>query len=311
MLTYNICLLSGLNFVENLPNIFTPIENYFRGKCVGMLDDIYGIQTLNNVTNLLSLKDNGFDMSTYWDIINKTVNAAGKPFGIALLTTFFLMYVFDAAAKEQITVDTVIKMMIQLIASIAILSNFDAVINSILSVGESIFGLLRENIVLSPQGRVSGVSSSIAATVSSPEKINASTGEEIMTALENNGNTTGSLYFQIVFCWLIYHIGMIAMYFAALARLIELGWRIAFAPIGLANCFEGGTNSPAIRYLKSLFAVAISGAVLFLIFQIGTMVSQILFVQISGAGMWAGVAALLATAGAAIGASNKVKEIIS
>lgn len=308
---YYIAPKSFSETLSNLPKIFTPIENFFRSKCVGMLDDIYGIQTLNNVTNLLSLKDNGFDMSTYWDIINKTVNAATKPFGIALLTTFFLMYVFDAAAKDQITVDTVIKMMIQLIVAIAILSNFDAVINSILSIGESIFGLLRKNIVLSPQGRVSGVSSSIAATVSSSEKINASTGEEIMTALENNGNTTGSLYFQIVFCWLIYHIGMIAMFFAAVARLIELGWRIAFAPIGLANCFEGGTNSPAIRYLKSLFAVAISGAVLFLIFQIGTMVSQILFVQISGAGMWAGVAALLATAGAAIGASNKVKEIIS
>lgn len=232
-------------------------------------------------------------MSMYWDIINKTVSVAGKPFGIALLTTFFLMYVFDAAAKEQITVDTVIKMMIQLIVAIAILSNFDAVINSILSIGESIFGLLREQL-------------------SASQKMTPThTGEEIMTTLENNGNTTGSLYFQILFCWLIYHIGMIAMFFAALARLIELGWRIAFAPIGLANCFEGGTNSPAIRYLKSLFAVAISGAVLFLIFQIGTMVSQILFVQISGAGMWAGVAALLATAGAAIGASNKVKEIIS
>ncbi len=293
MLTYNICLLSGLNFVEKLPSIFTPIENFFRGKCVGMLDDIYGAQTQMAVTDLLSLKNNGFDMSTYWDIINKTVSVAGKPFGVALLTTFFLMYVFDAGAKEQITVDTVIKMMIQLIVAIAILSNFDAVINSILSIGESIFGLLRQQL-------------------SASQKMTPThTGEEIMTTLENDGNTTGSLYFQIVVCWLIAKIGEVAMFFAAVLRLIELGWRIAFAPIGLANCFEGGTNSPAIRYLKSLFAVAISGAVLFLIFQIGTMVSQILFVQISGAGMLAGAAALLATAGAAIGASNKVKEIIS
>ena len=280
-------------YLKGLPNIFTSIHNYFRGVCVGMLDDIYGAQTQMTVTNLLSLKDNGFDMSMYWDIINKTVSVAGKPFGIALLTTFFLMYVFDAAAKEQITVDTVIKMTIQLIVAIAILSNFDAVINSILSVGESIFGLLRQQL-------------------SASQKMTPThTGEEIMTTLENNGNTTGSLYFQILICWLIYHIGEVAMFFAAVARLIELGWRIAFAPIGLANCFEGGTNSPAIRYLKSLFAVAISGAVLFLIFQIGTMVSQILFVQISGAGMLAAAAALLATAGAAIGASNKVKEIIS
>ena len=280
-------------YLKGLPNIFTSIHNYFRGVCVGMLDDIYGAQTQMTVTNLLSLKDNGFDMSMYWDIINKTVSVAGKPFGIALLTTFFLMYVFDAAAKEQITVDTVIKMMSQLIVAIAILSNFDAVINSILSVGESIFGLLRQQL-------------------SASQKMTPThTGEEIMTTLENNGNTTGSLYFQILICWLIYHIGEVAMFFAAVARLIELGWRIAFAPIGLANCFEGGTNSPAIRYLKSLFAVAISGAVLFLIFQIGTMVSQILFVQISGAGMLAAAAALLATAGAAIGASNKVKEIIS
>lgn len=290
---YYIAPKSFSETLSNLPKIFSPIHNYFRGICVGMLDDIYGAQTLNDVTNLLSLKNNGFDMSTYWDIINKTVSVAGKPFGVALLTTFFLMYVFDAAAKEQITVDTVIKMMIQLIVAIAILSNFDAVINSILSIGESIFGLLRQQL-------------------SASQKMTPThTGEEIMTTLENNGNTTGSLYFQILFCWFIYHIGKIAMFFAAVARLIELGWRIAFAPIGLANCFEGGTNSPAIRYLKSLFAVAISGAVLFLIFQIGTMVSQILFVQISGAGMWAGAAALLATAGAAIGASNKVKEIIS
>ena len=283
-------------YLLGLPNIFTSIHNYFRGICVGMLCDIYGTQTLKDVTSLLSLKNNGFDMSAYWDIINKTVSVAGKPFGVALLTTFFLMYVFDAAAKEQITVDTVIKMMIQLIVAIAILSNFDAVINSILSIGESIFGLLREQFSASQEVK---------------PKIASNTGEEIMTALENDGNSVGSLYFQILVCWLIFHIGKVAMFFAAVARLIELGWRIAFAPIGLANCFEGGTNSPAIRYLKSLFAVAISGAVLFLIFQIGTMVSQILFVQISGAGMWAGVAALLATAGAAIGASNKVKEIIS
>ena len=131
-------------YLLGLPNIFTSIHNYFRGICVGMLCDIYGTQTLKDVTSLLSLKNNGFDMSAYWDIINKTVSVAGKPFGVALLTTFFLMYVFDAAAKEQITVDTVIKMMIQLIVAIAILSNFDAVINSILSIGESIFGLLRE-----------------------------------------------------------------------------------------------------------------------------------------------------------------------
>lgn len=299
--------------ILGLPNIFTAIHNYFRGICVGMLCDIYGTQTLKDVTNLLSLKDSGFDMSTYWDIINKTVNAATKPFGIALLTTFFLMYVFDAAAKDQITVDTVIKMMIQLIVAIAILSNFDAVINSILSIGESIFGLLREQFSTSQEVKPKIATNIIEAFQQQLSKVAPpkSTGEEIMTELENNGNSTGSLYFQILFCWLIYHIGKVAMFFAAVARLIELGWRIAFAPIGLANCFEGGTNSPAIRYLKSLFAVAISGAVLFLIFQIGTMVSQILFVQISGAGMWAGVAALLATAGAAIGASNKVKEIIS
>ena len=73
---YYIAPKSFSETLSNLPKIFTPIHNYFRGVCVGMLDDIYGIQTLNNVTNLLSLKDNGFDMSTYWDIINKTVNAA-------------------------------------------------------------------------------------------------------------------------------------------------------------------------------------------------------------------------------------------
>ena len=41
-----------------------------------------------------------------------------------------------------------------------------------------------------------------------------------------------------------------------------MGVRSAFAPIGCADLMTGGANSNGVRYLKSLFAVALQGAVM-------------------------------------------------
>ena len=92
---------------------------------------------------------------------------------------------------------------------------------------------------------------------SDSDPLDHSTGKEIVDGwLENDSGA--SILIQSVLIWLIHQIAIIAIDFAAISRLLELGWRIALAPIGVANCFEGGASSPAIKYLKGILA-GISG----------------------------------------------------
>ena len=66
----------------------------------------------------------------------------------------------------------------------------------------------------------------------------------------------------LIFPFIVSFLIKIAIYFICYGRTIEMGVRSAFAPIGCADLTTGGANSNGIRYLKSLFAVALQGAVM-------------------------------------------------
>lgn len=152
------------------------------------------------------------------------------------------------------------------------------------------------------------------------QKINAS--EYIAKATTNSiGETlakewredSSTIYIQALIesaiIWLLHQVAIIGIDFAAFTRGIELGWRIAFAPIFAANTFEGGMNSPGIRYLKTLLGVIISGAAIWAVAKIGFSMSADILKADTSANMWASVGCLLATAGAAIGVGNKVSSL--
>lgn len=121
--------------------------------------------------------------------------------------------------------------------------------------------------------------------------------------------------FMIVL-WLATFIAKVAAYFAMAQRILDVGWRIAFAPIGCANMFDGaGSNVPGIRYLKGVFASLISGALLIVILKIGCFFSNSLLASCvtdsySSTAMIMCIAVRLAMVGAAIGVGNKVKEVL-
>ena len=277
-------------------SLFDKLNNFLGHIADPILDNCFGTQQLESINKVINL--NASFTSSLWGIVTNAL-AIVKPFGIALIVTYFLMYMFDAAAKEQITVDSLIKVLIQLVLVVALISNLESIINAVVGIGNSI---------------ASAVSGGFGHSDSDP--LDHSTGKEIVDGwLENDSGA--SILIQSVLIWLIHQIAIIAIDFAAISRLLELGWRIALAPIGVANCFEGGASSPAIKYLKGILAVALSGAAIYIVAEAGFALSagflparDVDGEEIKGA-LFLAQAAMLATAGAAIGISAKLKEVVS
>ena len=275
--------------LEKVNNFFGHMGNHF-------IDKIYESIQNDALKQMLILRSGGdqYGISAeVWKAVNAILGTT-KTIGIALVTTFFLMYMFDLASKEQITIESLIKALIQLIISVTLISNLEMIINTILSIGDYLL-------------------SSFVSNLNDPNMESHKSGAELIDSWLADGKDTGvTIWIQCILIWLISKIAMVACYFAIISRTFELGWRVAFAPIAVSNCFEGGMNSPAIKYLKSIAGVAISGVAMLLIMTIGFNVALKLLIANESegpGGLLLGAAAMLATAGATIGIGAKVKEV--
>ncbi len=265
----------------------------------GMLDEAIGASSLDQVMEALRLSGS-YDYSVFWNGVNQALGIV-EPFGYALITTYFLMHLFDAAAKDQVTVDSVIKVMIQLVLAVALVSNLDAIVNAFLSISESV---------------LEGVNTAVtAAYTNALSQVGGTpmTGYEIVDIWYASGtDMSGTIWIQCLLLWLAHKISIIAVCFAVFSRLIEIGWRTVLAPIGIANCFEGGANSKGIQYLKTLFVTCLSGTAIYLVVALGFGLCQVYVRSFSGpdfGNFWMAMGAMLATAGASIGVSNKIRDL--
>ncbi len=268
------------------------IDDILYGGAAWFLNNALGEDQLKSVLKVVGFTKSttGTDFSLFWQVINTGLGFV-TPFGYALVTTFFLMYLFDAAAKDQITVDSIIRVLIQLVLVVSVMGNLPLIINSFLSIGESLLS------------NVSGLSD--------PTQSISISGSDIVEEWRSTGEDTAlTMLVQAFFIWLIHQIAIIAIDFAGIARLLEVGWRIIFAPIGVSNCFEGGANSAGMKYLKSLLGACLSGVAIYLVAAAGFSLTASFLVSTTKGAMWLADAAFLGTAGAAIGISNKIREVI-
>lgn len=69
--------------------------------------------------------------------------------------------------------------------------------------------------------------------------------------------------------WVINLLGRVAAMLAAYSTLIELGLRVIFAPLAVADLANEGLRSPGARYLKKYFAVFLKIIMMLLIWRVG------------------------------------------
>lgn len=293
----------------------------------------YGTNHIEKVQRLLFLGTNNFTGSftgfsndsifigTYWDVVNILLDVT-KSFGIPLIAAFFIIHILDISAKEQLSVDTLIKELIQLVLVIAVAGNIDVIVNTLLSFGDSLLYLV--------QSKIRGTIGSLYG--SSPLQVDAIMGnlfadwaDEEMNSFTDRFLGVSQLhaklmrvcgvFFSTGLLWISAQIMVIAADIAALSRAIDVAWRIVFAPIAISNSFEGGVNSSGIRYLKGLAGAILSGVLIYVIVAIGFGLSISILSSQTGAELSTTlniiivIAANLATAGAVIGVPQKIKEV--
>lgn len=286
------------------------LDKFFGGLASDILDNFITDNRFESISSILSLtgSESGANMSVFWGYVQSIINIT-KPIGIALIVTFFLMYLYSSASREQITVESLVKVLIQLTIIVAVMSNLEKIINAILSASESILKSL-ESTNLST---VINKSSTIRDKYSVNGQYSSSDSDAIIDEWLASGDWGITIVLKCLILQFISWLSLVAIQFAAIARMLELGWRVAFAPIGIANCFNDTGNiaeTPAVRYLKGIAGCALAGAVIFAISAIGTSLAIGIASSSEFGTILLSAVTYLATAGACIGASNKVKEIV-
>ena len=106
-------------------NIGEMVDNLFTNLATGVLKSTFNNDSLETATSLVTLSNTVYD--SLFELAG-TVFTALKPLGFALITTFFLIHIYDMASREQITVESLSKVLITLIIAVGLIGNLSSVI---------------------------------------------------------------------------------------------------------------------------------------------------------------------------------------
>lgn len=184
----------------------------------------------------------------YFDVFRSISNIVA-PVGIGFGVIWVLLDLIEKAQMDQMTPEVLIRMGIKLIAMVTIINNVDLIAENCINAGNALMEQVSStNALAGPNSylnqcyqtlRSAGVIKQISMMV-----------EMIVPAL------------TVIICFIVM---LVQMY----GRILECGIRLAFMPLGVADAFTHGINSPGIRYIKKFFAVCLQGAVLIAIMIAG------------------------------------------
>ena len=290
--------------IDKIVQAFNSILEYPVKK---LLENAIGEQQLKSVLKFLQLSASGGSGNPNYAKVFEMINlifSVLKPIGFALVATFFIIHMIEVVSKDALTLDSFIKGLIGLVLVISVAANAAEIMNAIFNLGEKLLMLVYNSITSPKNG--TNLNSVIKNTASS-----------MVTTYG-----AGSIAIALVI-WFGHQIVIIGIDVAAFSRIIDIGWRAACMPIGIANSFEGGVNSSGAKFFKGFVASVISGVVMVIICAIGFSLSAALlssqaaslatkFVHKGAMTLIAEVIAVeFATMGAAIAAPTKTKELFN
>lgn len=292
-----------LNIILKLQVLLGPaswLDGFFEGPATDSLHAIFDTSEFKGpISGLYLLLDQtgsgtGNIYQSLWGTVQTLATQTIMPVGVALVTTYFIMALIDMASKDNTTLEHYIKEFIKLIIAVTIVTKSWPIILYLLKISELLIKDIGTRIGDFP----------LDATV-----------DEI---LADNSNFAGyvALWFTSLLPWVIKKISVVALYVCVFMRVLDVTWRAAMFPIGASNLFEGGVNSPGVKYIKSFFGALLSGAAIMLILAISPPLLNSAYEMAGGAtNVGAGILAIsgaeLAIVGASFGASSKVKEVFS
>ena len=171
--------------------------------------------------------------------------------GIGLGVIWVMLDLIEKAQMDQMTPEVIIRWGIKLITMVMIVSNTSALAKGIIGAANDI----TQKVVKVGSGGESSAVGTLYNELKTAGFIRQTTImlEVLIPAI------------AIIVCFVI----MLALIYS---RIIEVGIRMCFMPIGVSDAFTHGINSPGMRYIKKFFAVCLQSAVLFMILFIGLQI---------------------------------------
>ncbi len=253
----------------------------------------------------------------------------------AMMVMYFYMDLTAQASRDQITFEKLIQAFIKLLVAFAILAVLPDLLKYIVDFGKAFFQLVSKGEFKTnlKEGKVTKLEykfGSAPVTSKFPDYKGAvkDAFENKYSGVRNQIASLGILATCIV-CWLIMLIATVVGFFLATSNAIMFLVRAVFSPIAVVQCFEDGTRSSGIRYIKTLLADAITmGVMIGIIYVSNYFTAGMVADEIKGDGTKALIelnnieyylsgmilvkiiVARLATVGAMAGASRLAKEVM-
>ena len=185
--------------------------------------------------------------ASYWDAFDGFYDAFAS-IGIGLAVIWVMLDILEKLQIEQLSPEILLRIFIKLIMAVLIVANIQQITEGIISVSNELMQDASDATHLAQEAALDDIYDDL---------MDMGYIKTLCLLLELLIPAIGTM-----FC-------MLFMLVQIIGRLIEIGIRILFMPIGVSDAFTHGTNSPGFRYIKKFFAVCLQGAVLIAVLNIG------------------------------------------
>lgn len=237
---------------------------------------IFGSSIESNITDwiktLFITMNNLFSSS---DGIGQSVSTTVTSFSVvacSMLIVYFIIDLINQASRDMFSFDKLVVAFIKLVAAVAILLELPIILQFFFKFGLNLYAWIHSGTTANDKLHVKIFGQTSISDLKEQVKTNDKflsdsldhyTGSLIDTVLNGIGLMMMSL--------IVDAIGVIALivgYFVATSAAIKFIVGAMLSPFAVVQCFEDGTRSSGIRYLKGLFADAITLAVIALILKV-------------------------------------------
>lgn len=237
----------------------------------GLLDDIFDISGMEELKNLLIIEFGGNTLTaggiTFTNLTSviRTMYKTFQNLGVIMLIIFFGVGILESFSFQQMYVEKMVRQFIFLCIGIVLVSNS---MNLVFGIG-NVFSALIQKIV----NNANVSNANMASELMELKKViydqcNVSTGTGLKASISDavsNMATAVSYLIQLFIPSLIAKLSNVVVSVMCWSRFIELTIMAIVSPLTVCDISSGGgMNSNAVRGVKNVIALALSGAIIML-----------------------------------------------
>lgn len=237
----------------------------------GLLDDIFDISGMDELKNLLIIEFSGNTLTaggiTFTNLTSviRTMHKTFQNLGVIMLIIFFGVGILESFSFQQMYVEKMVRQFIFLCIGIVLVSNS---MNLVFGIG-NVFSALIQKIV----NNANVSNANMASELMELKKViydqcNVSTGTGLKASISDavsNMATAVSYLIQLFIPSLIAKLSNVVVSVMCWSRFIELTIMAIVSPLTVCDISSGGgMNSNAVRGVKNVIALALSGAIIML-----------------------------------------------